>query len=162
MCTVCEDRCFSRKRWGFMLLFLIVSLLSTQNWGYLWWWHQYFCQHHHHHQLSSPHTHKIITLSIMQPSLPTVRRMCGWVWDWAQKRAASRVWGGLDECGAQPCLDPGKSEMRDGMVGDKSTSGNSMGHFSKGAALTPSTVCLPVRTERERDFDIKFNLDQDS
>lgn len=112
-------------------------------------------------------THKIITLSIMQHSA-NCKEDCVleglWVWDWTQKREASLVWGGQNECGAQPCLDPGESEMWEGMVGDKSTSANSMGHFSTGEALTLSNVCLPVMTERDGETETlnKRKLDEDS
>lgn len=106
--------------------------------------------HYHNHRLSSPHTHTVITFSDMQHSdnCKDGGRLRVWVWDRAQKKEASLVWGGQDQCGTQPCLDPVVSVMREGMVGDKSTSPNSMGHFSRNTALTLSTVCLRVwRTE---------------
>ena len=62
--------------------------------------------------------------------------------------------GGQDKCGVQACLGPGESEMREGMVGDKSTSANSMGHFSTGTALTLSNFCLPVMKERKRERNV--------
>lgn len=107
-------------------------------------------------------THKIITWSIKQHSA-NCKEEDVWlrgsvVWDWAKKGEASLVWGGQDECSAQPCLDPGKGEMREGMVGDKTTSANSMGHFS-----TDLEHCLSACHDRERqrstEFD-KYNLDK--
>lgn len=57
-----------------------------------------------------------------------------------------------DECGAQPCLDPGKGEMRERMVGDKSTSANSMGHFSKDLEHCLS-ACHDREMQRSKEFD---------
>lgn len=111
----------------------------------------FFCQHHHHLH----HTSHKITWSIKQHSanckeedvwlrgsvrvglskeeraLSGVRR-AGWVW-------RSALSGSRKGC-----------EVRGGMVGDKTTSANSMGHFSKGTPWALS-VCLSWPREANRE-----------
>lgn len=109
--------------------------------------------------INCPHADLTHTRSlpwVSSSTLPTARRMCGWgavKCETEPRRRERPLWCEESRVSValQPCLDPGKSEMQGGMVGDKSTSASSMGHFSTGAALTLRTVCVPVMTERERE-----------